>query len=201
MLPILLLLSACGAQPEAGNDAAAAPAGAQDPLANLQLADPAAEAARLQALVAQAMPAALRDAKDARYRNVRAGAGGSACGEVAAKGSGVFRPFVVTPEGVAVVGETPHIAFEDPTDFLADAYIRWCASPEELERVAPEIRRAGAGAAALNQVDAAAPPPLMPPETATPEAPPPKAAPARPAAPPPPPQIDSFFNSVQHKDP
>jgi hypothetical protein len=192
---ILLLLAGCGSRSDSGNGGEEAPA-AVDALANLQLPTPEEEAARLRALVARAMPAVLPGAKDARYRNVRAGTGGSACGEVAAKGANVFRPFVVTPEGVAVVGGTPRIAFEDPTDFLADAYIRWCATPEELAHIAPQLKGAPAGAT-LNEVTAAAPPPaLAEPAPETPPAPAPKAAPSRPA---PPPEIDSFFNSVQHK--
>jgi hypothetical protein len=189
--PILLLLAGCGAKhdAEAGNAADPVPS---DLMPNI--ADVAANgAANVQALIDTAMPAALPDAKSAQYRNVRAGAGGAACGEVSGKTTHGFVPFVVAPGGIAVVGTSPKIAYEDPNDLLADAWVRWCATPEELNRVAATIRKArpdllpGNAAAAVPDIPGAIPPP-----------PPPQAAPAKPAAPPPPPQIGSFFNSVAH---
>jgi hypothetical protein len=196
----LLLLAGCGAgddpaEPAVEEEGAAALPGALS--ANGPPSE-GAERARLEALIARAMPAALPDAAKARYRDVRAGVGGAACGEVATPGAsgseGPFRPFVVTPQALAVVGTGTAIAFDDPADFLADAWIRWCASPEELQRLAPEIEKAatlpGPQPAPDSEVSAVAPAP-PPPEPAPP---PPAGQPKR--APPPPPQIDSFFNSV-----
>lgn len=204
---LLLILAGCGSKP--GSEAAdpAAPGG-NDLLANLAVAAPD-DAARLQALIERAMPAALARPKDAQYRNVRAGTGGSACGEVAPKAGAPFVPFVVTPDALAVIGTKPAIAWEDPDDFLADAWIRWCASPEELARLGPTLANAARSAVPLgNSVTAATPPPIDPSIIAVDPVPPPPSdspmpapAPApRPKAPPPPPQIDSFFNSVQHKE-
>jgi hypothetical protein len=199
-LVLLLILAGCGRQAPkdvVDNEAVAAGAEANAELANAMASLPngAADPAQLQALIDRAMPLALPNAKDALYRNVRAGTGGSACGEVAQKPAGraapAFRPFVVTPDGVAVVGTQARIAYEDPNDFLADAWIRWCASPEELQTLGPQIRHAAKDAPlpAFGNVGAAAPPPEPPVEPAR------TAAPAKP----PPADVGSFFNSVQHK--
>jgi hypothetical protein len=200
---IALLLAGCDSKSGEviDNDAVAAGTEANAALANMAgPADPN-DPARLQAVIAAAMPAAIPDAKDAQYRNVRAGAGGAVCGEVAAKPAGraapAFRPFVINSDGLAVVAATPKMAFDDPTDFVADAWVRWCASPEELAKLAPQLRRAASDPSAIpmgNVVDAGAAGavPEMPPEAPTPP-------PAKPAKPPPPARVDSFFNSVQHK--
>jgi hypothetical protein len=204
---LALLLAGCGSRggDVADNEAAAAGADANALLANLGAASGPDDAARIQDLIARAMPAAMTDAKDAQYRNLRSGVGGAVCGEVAAKPAGnaapVFRPFVITPDGVAVVAAAPKLAFDDPADFVADAWVRWCATPEELQRLAPQLRRAASNPASIpmNGVDAAAggPTPDLP---SAPAAPPPAAQPApRPAKPPPPANVESFFNSVQHK--
>jgi hypothetical protein len=156
---------------------------------------------RLQALIDQAMPAAIPDAKHAQYRNVRAGAAGTVCGEVATKPVGraapVFRPFVINPDAFAVVAATPKLDFGDPGDFVADAWVRWCASPEELQKLAPQIHQAANSpppAPPPGDVGAGALPPDVPPPTAA--APPPA---AKPASRPPPASVESFFNSVQHQ--
>jgi hypothetical protein len=203
-LLILRLLAGCGSKGgggQAANDAYAA--SGNDLLDNLAI--PAGDdPARLQALIDRAMPTAIENAKDAQYRNVRSGAGGSVCGEVAAKpakGAPVFVPFVINPDALAVVGTGPKIDFSNPDDFLADAYIRWCATPDELKRLAPDLNRAAAQAPSVvppaadggDSVTATALP-IAPPAAETP----PSEPPARPRKPPPPPQIDSFFNSVQH---
>jgi hypothetical protein len=203
LLPILLLLASCNNQ--AGEDDAAAEGGAAEAGGALPAAVPAGEdMVALQAKVSRAMATALPDAGTAEYRALRTGAGGAACGEVATqgKGGGVFRPFVVTPDGLAVVAAGPAIAWSDPDDFVADAYIRWCASPEELQRLAPQLQSAAANSAAA-AVPAGDEPdlPLPPVREELPVAAPPPPA-AEPAPPParkkaaPPPQIDSFFNSV-----
>jgi hypothetical protein len=204
LLLLPALLAGCGAHSGevniTDNEAAAAGAEANAMLANIEAA--ADDPARIRDMIAKAMPAALSDAEHAQYRNLRMGAGGAACGEVAAKPAGhaAFRPFVVNPDGFAVVAATPKMAFDDPGDFVADAWIRWCASPEELQRLAPQLHRAAtdpAAAAALNAGDAGsdAGPPDVP--TAPPPAQP--ARPPAPAAKPPPASVESFFNSVQHK--
>lgn len=200
---VALLLAGCGSRQAApngnvvDNEAAAAAAAANAMVANaLAPADPN-DPARLQALIAQAMPSAIPDAKDAQYRNLRGGAGGAVCGEVASKPVGraapVFRPFVINPDGLAVVAATPKLAFADPSDFVADAWIRWCASPEELQKLAPQLHQAETNpAAAGDNVQASVEP--APPASAPPASP---AKPA-PAPKPPPASVESFFNSVQH---
>ncbi len=201
-----LLLAGCDNKPGGGNvvdnEAIAAGTQANAAVANLLAPADPNDPARLQALIAQAMPLAIPDAKDAQYRNLRGGAGGAVCGEVAAKPAGraapVFRPFIINPDGMAVVAATPKLAFDDPGDFVADAWVRWCASPEELQKLAPQLRKAASN-----------PPPPPPPGDVdvgaadVPPSPPPApaAAPptAKPAAKPPPASVESFFNSVQHQ--
>jgi len=203
-LLILILLSSCGKK--APIDAPAGPDGASLLPANMAESAAPDDSAQVQALIDRAMPAALKDSKSAQYRNVRAGAGGSACGEVAAKAGAPFVPFVVSPDAIAVVGTRPQIAWEDPDDFLADAWIRWCATPEELAKLRPRLEKAAnAPLSDPGNVCAAAIPLPLDPSIPTYEPPPPAAErpapPPKPAPPPPTPRIDSFFNSVQHKDP
>ncbi|MEA3062162.1 MAG: hypothetical protein QOJ94_1943 [Sphingomonadales bacterium] len=196
----LLLLGACGAKGEGNAEAEAQ----NDLLANLQLVDRNADPARLQALIDETMPAALGNVRGAQYRNVRAGAGGAVCGEVSSANQ-PFLPFVITPAKIALVGSTPQIQFADPSDLLADAYVRWCATPEELDRIGPQLHQAVSDPAniTMSQVTAAAPPPVPPPPGGAepPAAAPPPAAKAAPARPAPPQDIDSFMNSVARKQP
>ena len=190
LLPILLLLTAgCGDRKPGGGEGAA---GADTKAAALPSGAAAADPVQLQALVDRAF-ATLPGGARAKYRNLRAGSGGGACGEVALQPP-LFRPFVVSPEGVAIVATGPAIAYEDPSDLAADAWIRWCATREELMALEPRLRAAETAEPAIDG-NLLAPPPLdLPPPEA---APPPKSAPAKAAAPSPPQQIDSFFNSVQ----
>ncbi len=135
----LLLLSACNSESQDGASegpdpaalAAAAAADVSKPV------DPAVLQARAQAL----MSGILNDPASARYSNLRSGPAGSICGAVDSKGSdgryGGPRPFVITPEGVALVSPTAHVPFDQPDDIFPDFYIRWCASPEELARLGP----------------------------------------------------------------
>jgi hypothetical protein len=147
----------------------------------------------------------------AEYANIRAGSAGSICGDVKAKAPGGrspgFVPFVVSPEGVALVSSTPAVMFTDPADMFPDFYIRYCAAPEELpalERRMKEQRgETGGGDVNLFDIPAPAPdipelppPPPPPPAAATPPAEPPLPPPPRPGRPPPPGSEDSFFNSV-----
>src|SRR3954447_23968773 len=99
-LPLLLAAGLCACDRLPGGHGNAADDAAEDPMANLQIVDRNADPAHVQALLARAMPAALGGAKDARYLNVRAGAGGAVCGEVAAGGQPA-RPFIVTADAVA----------------------------------------------------------------------------------------------------
>jgi hypothetical protein len=202
---ILLVLSGCGQKaPQAAEPAEPAAAAGL----NLDVTAAPTDPAQLQALVDRGMASSLRDPKAAQYRNVRAGAGGAACGEVAVKAGAPFLPFVVTPDALAVLGTKPDIAWEDPDDFLADAWIRWCASPEELAKLGPRLQSAARTPPPPgSEVGAALPSPIAPSIMAVDPPPPPPSdrvvpapAPAPPPRPAPAPQIDSFFNSVQHKD-
>jgi len=195
-LTLLLLLAGCDSDP-AGDTAPASEAAV--PAAAVPAAlSPAQQAAQNQEKAAQALAAILADPKSARYSEVRAGAAGAVCGRIDAKqpdgGAAGPRPFVVTPEGVAVISPAPQVMFDDPDDMFPDFYIRWCASPEELKRIGPRI--------------AAAPPPEAPPaedltavlDTALPPpAAPQAAADAARATPPPPREEDSFSSAVMRK--
>jgi hypothetical protein len=206
---ILLLLAGCGAD-DTGASGNAAGAG-DDLSANLLVGVPAPDMNQLRALIDQAMPAAIPDAGSAQYRNLRAGAERSVCGEVATKWKegtqGEFRPFVITADGVPVIGDQARIPYENPADFMATAWIRWCATPEELQSLATEIKGMEPVIPEADMNGLASEPPVpMPPPDVPPvvgTAAPPPAAPPAPAgkaeekgaaeAP----QIDSFFKSVQ----
>lgn len=199
-LAAILLLSACSQEPaDTGDeaDAAAPPAEAQ--------ANVAGNPAALQERVDQAMAAVLQDPDGARYRNVRAGLAGTVCGEVNPRrtrgGHAGFRPFLLTPEGVARVAAAPRLTFDDATDTFPDFYIRWCATAEELKRLEPELRRAIARSGASG-------PPGEPPSEPALDALPadPGGRPPAPPAPAPggegessPADVDSFINSVKRK--
>jgi hypothetical protein len=209
LLPtLLLLLASCNKQAEEDDNFA----GTELPSAGVA---PAAvpgtqDAAALQERVIRAMAVGLPDSAGAQYRGLRAGAGNAACGEVAAASgavAGIFRPFVVTPEGLAVVATTATIAWDDPDDFVADAYLRWCATPEELQRLAPQLQASAAksAAAAVNSAAEEADLPLPPVRDETPPVPAPAIETPMPPPPArkkdaPPPRIDSFFNSVDRDD-
>ena len=97
----------------------------------------AADAARLlQEKAAAGLRAILPDPDDARYADLRAGTAGAVCGRVdTAQPDGErsgARPFVVTPDGVAVISLTPELMLNDPEDLFPDYYIRWCATTAEL---------------------------------------------------------------------
>jgi hypothetical protein len=205
-LMILLILAGCGSK---DTDEAEEAAPAADPPLTASPLGP--DPAQLQAVVDRAMPLAIPDAAKAQYRNIRAGAGGTVCGEVstpAAKGAqGPFRPFLVTDSGIALVSERPAIDFADPDDVLADGWIRWCATPEELRALGPTLEAAAAGrAGSTSEVSALEVPsieaiPILPPSALPANAALPAEAAPKPkgSEPPPPPRIDSFFNSVQRQ--
>lgn len=212
----LLLLSACNSESQNGASegpdpaalAAAAAADVSKPV------DPAVLQARAQALTS----GILNDPASARYSNLRSGPAGSICGAVDSKGSdgryGGPRPFVITPEGVALVSPTAHVPFDQPDDIFPDFYIRWCASPEELARLGP-LLSPNQGLAPTVPVETPDLVPLDPPGAELPSqapvpplpAPPPRAAepagkpaseansvPRRQSA-----DEDSFFNAVLRK--
>lgn len=209
-LVLFLLLSGCGSRSDdaPGGDSAGADAAAAQRLAQeLSAQGEAGLRRRLESLSAILT--------DPAYRNVRNGPMGAVCGEVDTKeGSGRrsgFKPFVIAPDGFPLISTTPEIMFDDPSDMFPDAYIRWCASPEEMERIAAVVARRGAVPAGGTPVDVPEPaldPLLIPPVPAPvvaqadpPAAAPPPAARAREAQPSPSAQAsssneDSFFRSV-----
>lgn len=139
-----LLLVACGKKDNESEAPSAADAALAEANASLDL--PALPAVPSQERVDQAMSVILLDPKSARYSNLRNGAGGAICGEVDSKQPngrhGGPRPFVITPEGVGVVSTTASVSFDDPSEIFPDFYIRYCASPEELQRLGPGLQRA-----------------------------------------------------------
>lgn len=198
LVPILLLLLA-GCEARDDSEAGQTIALQNDLLANLENASTDQDPARIQALIDRAMPAALPAAAKAQYRNVRGGVGGSACGEVAiaeGKGkAGSYRPFVVTPDAVAIIGTGAAIKFNDPSDFLADAWIRWCATNDELKLVEGQLDE-GPALIPEAQPGGEFPPIAEPPALPMPKQEPPR----RTASAPPPPQIDSFSKSVSRPE-
>lgn len=187
-LATVLLLSACGSQGPSETDSGTQPdpsLAAQD----LSAGAPAEDPALLQAKAARAIKGIITDPKSARYAKIRSGVGGAICGEVDSKQSngkfGGFKPFVVTPDGVAVVSNAAGISFADPDDLFPDFYIRWCASPEELQTLGPDLQTASIapGPADLPQ-DLPDVPELYPEGMEEPSPPPPaRVAPARSGAP------------------
>ena len=205
-LILLMLLSGCGSKEDeiVPEDGAAVP-----PLPNM-VAPLVEDPAQLQARVAGALQAVLQDAKSARYANVRSGTAGAACGEVDAKGRGGrrtgFRPFVVTPDGMAMVSTAPKVTFNNPADPFPEYYIRWCATTEELANLGTATFNAGSETTnmigipepSLDPVPPA--PPLATEPAPAPSAPAPRAeAPAGEAPPRPKPGGGSFFDAVIRK--
>lgn len=173
-----------------------APARSARPAAVPQVS--AADAERLlQEKAAAGLRAILPDPNDARYAELRAGTAGAVCGRVDTeqpdgKRSGL-RPFVVTPDGVAVISLTPALMLNDPEDLFPDYYIRWCASTAELATL--EVTEAANAAAPVTDLpgelpELAAAPPVAevappPPEPAPPAA---RAAPSS--------SLESFSKAV-----
>jgi hypothetical protein len=179
----------------------------EDPM--VKAADPAA----LQARAETAVGAAILDPRSARYANVREGSGGSICGDVNAKGEDGrpqgFRPFVVSPEGVAVVSSAATIMFDNPADLFPDFYLRYCAPLEELpvlhQKMAgrtpdlpapPDASLGPAPASELSPLDYPIGVPPPPPTTSTPPPSPRRPAATKDQSKAPSGDEDSFFNAV-----
>jgi hypothetical protein len=202
-LLILLLLAGCdssGSDEQASSGQAANAPGAPVPAA---AQNPAAE---LESRARSALEPIVADPKSIRFAELKAGSPGSICGRIETKqpdGKPAVRPFVVTPEGVAVISTAAQVNLTDPEDPFPDFYIRWCASPAELARLQPQmVGGETLGLGATPPPDIPDVPPDLPGEKVPP--PPPPAA-ERPAAqakaePPPRPPVptneDSFFNVV-----
>lgn len=137
----LLVVAGCDsnrdAVPEGESGSPMLPAAANAP------PPPAEGAARAEERAKAALGVILVDPESARFAEVRSGTAGSVCGLVDSKqGDGKYagpRPFVVTPEGVAVISAAPRVMFDDPEDVFPDFYIRWCASPAELRTIGPRV--------------------------------------------------------------
>ena len=200
LLLTLLLLAGCNSDSEAdGPQGNAAAAGAE-----LDVLPPPPSPAELEARARQALATAVLDPASAELANLRAGSGGSICGDVNAKGDNGrpqgFRPFVVTPENVGVVSSASEIMFNNPADMFPDFYIRYCAPPEELpaltKRMA-ESKPAEAGPEDNMLTPLPEPAPLPPPPLAPPPSPAPKAEAPAPQQPARRGNVeDSFFNAV-----
>jgi hypothetical protein len=137
-LAALLLLAGCGSKSENADGGGETPAAMDVGLEGAPTMDPAQMQAKAAALIGAI-------AKDPRFGDLSAGPLNAICGQVDSKQpngkySG-FRPFVITPEGVAVISATPRIMFDDPADPFPDLYIRWCATPEEMQTIGPMIAK------------------------------------------------------------
>jgi hypothetical protein len=211
-LLILLLLSGCDSKRDdhgGGAVPAASVAGLEDPMVNSGGADPAA----LQERAQTAVSAAILDPASARYANVREGSGGSICGDVNAKGENGrlqgFRPFVVAPEGIAVVSSAATIMFDNPADMFPDFYLRYCAPLEDLPMLQRKMAARTPDLPTPPDSSLGTEPPSDFPSLGPPLAPPPPPPPVPPSVPsarrPAPPggeadakagNEDSFFNAV-----
>lgn len=188
-LLILWLLAGCDA---AGEGDAPSPSAASSPGAQQRARAPmVSQDAQARRRVQQALAPILADPEGARYSDLRAGAAGALCGRVeAGQGEGP-RPFVVTPEGVAVISATGDVKFDDPEDVFPDFHIRWCASPEELRRIGPRLIAEG-----VREIVPAGEPANVIDDAMLTAGAPPEGPAIRPVTPPPPPAEDSFSRAV-----
>jgi hypothetical protein len=97
------------------------------------------EVARLRSRAETALAVLVPNAASARYAHLRNGAGGAICGEVEAAGGGVLFPFLVTPDGAAIVSRSPAIRLDDADDPFPDLYMQYCATVEELGRLGAQM--------------------------------------------------------------
>jgi hypothetical protein len=202
LLP-LLALAACEGKEEQPASSARQPVPA-----DLDVAPTVASAAELETKARTAVSAAVLDPGSAVYQNLRPGSAGSVCGEVNSKSENGkpqgFRPFVVSPEGVAVVSSAAGIMWDEPADLYPDFYIRYCAPPQELPALARKMAERTAAAQPPEEPEVM---PKLPDDIPLPPVPAPEPPPAVEAAPPAPrlkarPSAptsgneDSFFNAV-----
>jgi hypothetical protein len=200
-------LAGCDSGGDEQAETTALPAGQQA----AQAAGVAAADSAIEARARQALGAIMPDSDTLRLADLRAGGSGAACGRAEIKGPDgkpAWRPFVVTPEGVAVVSTTPEVRITDPEDPFPDFYIRWCASPAELARLQPNMvggETLGLGADPPTPEIPDVPPdlpmdiapvPAEPPPTERPTERPAVQAKAEPVRPPAPTGEDSFFNVI-----
>jgi hypothetical protein len=157
MIPVLtaLILAGCDSRGgSGGGSGVSADHGAL--VGNLAAGVTPEDAALLRSRAAATLAQVLREPASAVYSNLRSGSAGTVCGEVADGGESELHPFVVTPEGVAIVSASPTLRLENAIDPFPDYYLQYCATPEELAQLA----------ARMNGLEQALPPPL-------PELPPP----------------------------
>ena len=143
ILPIAAALMLCGCDSSGGGSGGSGgPSG--DP-AGASLLDNLAEAlspedmARLRSRAVTALALLVPNAASARYARLRNGANGTICGEVEAAGGGVLFPFLVTPDGAAIVSRSPSIRLDDADDPFPDLYMQYCATVEELGRLGAQM--------------------------------------------------------------
>ncbi len=201
----MLLLAGCNSK--APEDTPPTPAAGASGASSAPATAAAGDAAQLETRARGALAVIVPDPKTMRFAELKAGAAGAVCGRVESRqpdGKPGVRPFVVTPEGVAVISTAAQVNLTDPEDPFPDFYIRWCATPAELARLQPTMvggETLGLGAAPPVP-DIPDVPPDLPGDVAPalPEAPVERPAPVAKAEPPPKPPAptaaDSFFNVV-----
>ncbi|HEX8365147.1 MAG TPA: hypothetical protein VF603_07680 [Allosphingosinicella sp.] len=201
LLPSLacLIVAACGPSAESGGDRAAVLPGNE--------AAAAAPGAELMPRVLAAMAALGIDPAAAQILNLRSGSAGAICGSLAVPSPDGTQappvPFLVTPEGAALLSATGNLGWDVPEDPFPPAYARWCATPRELEEMRAAIAASPASPPPEQEPPLAAD--LPPEEEPGPAPPPPRAAPppARPPVPkwePADPNDVSFTNQVRRPD-
>lgn len=197
------MLAGCGAGDSgatgSGENAAIAPSTTTNGAA---AADSGDLAARAQVALSRALGTAT-----SQTSALRATPSGAICGTVSYRlpqgGDSGPRPFLVSPQGEALVSAAPRVMVEDPADSFVDAYMRWCASVEELRAMQAQLSNTNAAAVPdLPPLPADSPPPLLlDPEEPSPIPPAPPRTRWAPANPPPPANQtagdrDSFSNAV-----
>ncbi|MEA3017836.1 MAG: hypothetical protein QOI38_2558 [Sphingomonadales bacterium] len=203
LLPSLvcLALAACGPDAQPGGNRAPPPGNAA--------AAVAAPGAELMPRVVAAMAALGIDPASSQFSNLRSGSAGAICGSVAVRGPDGTQappvPFLVPPEGAAMVSATAELGWDVPEDMFPPTYARWCATPRELEEMRAAIAAAPAPPPEEEPPLADEEPPSGEEPGPAPAPPPPRAAP--PAARPPVPKWEpadpsdvSFTNQVRRPD-
>jgi hypothetical protein len=94
------------------------------------------EAARLEAHVRAALTGVIPNPDAARFSRLRDGVRGAICGEVEVGRPRTLHPFIVVPDGTALVSPSPTLRIDDAGNRFADLYVRYCATVEEMARMA-----------------------------------------------------------------